>query len=82
MTPSTLAPGSDVIYGGVGARDFISDGPGTDTIYGGRGRDVVRLLKDGTPDTATCGPGQDEVLGATSQDTIAADCEAVNPNRR
>jgi hypothetical protein len=61
----------------VGA-DLLIDGRGADTIYGGPRGDTVILEKDGTPDTVTCGPGKDEVWGATSDNTVAADCEKVH----
>jgi Ca2+-binding RTX toxin-like protein len=66
-------PGADVIFGG----DYIFDGSGADTIYGGLGGDFIYLTKDGTPDTVTCGSGHDVVWGATSENTVAADCEDV-----
>jgi Ca2+-binding RTX toxin-like protein len=52
-------------FGGALSDDF-RDGHGTDTIYGGPGNDGVILVKDGTPDTVTCGSGHDEVFGDTS----------------
>ena len=67
-----------MIFAGAMADSLLLDGPGTDTIYGGRGNDNVDLTKDGTPDTVTCGPGQDEVWGATSENTVASDCEKVH----
>ena len=69
--------GSDVIFGGTGG-DGIYPGAGADTIHGGLGRDGVLLVGDGAPDTVTCGPGHDVVWGATSKNTIAADCEDVH----
>jgi Ca2+-binding RTX toxin-like protein len=75
--PSGSAAGSDVIFGGA-AHDFIYDGLGADTIHGGMGSDFVDLENDQTPDTVTCGPGQDVVYGATSENTIATDCEEVH----
>jgi Ca2+-binding RTX toxin-like protein len=86
-TGSNGGAGSDVIFGGAGAdgsageinsEGFIFDGPGADTIYGGRGNDAVFLDADGTPDTVTCGPGHDVVWGATSENTVAANCEVVH----
>jgi Ca2+-binding RTX toxin-like protein len=70
--------GSDVIFGGRMADSLILDGRGADTIYGGLGNDNVILEKDGAPDTVTCGPGEDEVWGATSENTVASDCEEVH----
>jgi Ca2+-binding RTX toxin-like protein len=69
--------GSDVIFGGTLA-DEIRDGRGADTIHGGLGNDFIGLIKDGTPDTVTCGPGRDVVYGATPINTVAADCEEVH----
>jgi Ca2+-binding RTX toxin-like protein len=69
-------PGVDVIFGG-GAQDYLFDGSGTDAIHGGLTADFIYLTKDGTPDTVTCGSGHDVVWGATSENTIAADCEDV-----
>jgi Ca2+-binding RTX toxin-like protein len=73
--------GSDVIFGGPMGEFFIVDGRGTDTIYGGLGNDRVNLTKDGTPDAVTCGSGKDQVWGATSENTIAGDCEEVHVER-
>ncbi|MEP6526771.1 MAG: calcium-binding protein [Nocardioidaceae bacterium] len=73
--------GSDVIFGGTMGEFFIVDGRGTDTIYGGLGGDRVNLTKDGTPDAVTCGSGKDQVWGATSENTIAGDCEEVHVER-
>jgi Ca2+-binding RTX toxin-like protein len=69
--------GSDLLFGGAG-EDEIFYSPGTDTTYSGLGNDTVFLQKDGTPDTVTCGPGHDVVWGATSDNTIAADCEVLH----
>jgi Ca2+-binding RTX toxin-like protein len=69
--------GSDVLFGGI-EPDFLFDGPGADTIHGGLGNDEVQLTKDRTPDTVTCGTGHDVVWGATSENTVAADCEEVH----
>jgi Ca2+-binding RTX toxin-like protein len=70
--------GADVIFGGPMGDPLIVDGPGTDTIYGGLGNDTVILVKDGVPDTVTCGSGHDVVWGATNVNTVAADCEEVH----
>ena len=70
--------GADVIFGGAMGDYLIVDGPGADTIYGGLGNDTVILVKDGTPDTVICGAGHDVAWGATSENTVAADCEEVH----
>jgi Ca2+-binding RTX toxin-like protein len=69
--------GSDVIFGGA-AGDKIVDGFGADTIHGGQGDDVVFLEADATRDIVTCGSGHDVVWGATSENSVAADCEEVH----
>jgi hypothetical protein len=38
----------------------------------------VILEADGTPDTVHCGPGHDVVFRATSENTVAGDCEEVH----
>ena len=70
--------GSDVIFGGRMADSLILDGRAADTIYGGLGNDNVILERDEAPDTVICGPGEDEVWGATSENTVASDCEEVH----
>jgi Ca2+-binding RTX toxin-like protein len=71
------------VLAGIGSAGLLADGalvdgPGTDTIYGGLGNDDVIPQRDGTPDTVTRGSGQDVVFGATSENTVAADCEEVH----
>jgi Ca2+-binding RTX toxin-like protein len=66
-------PGADLIVGG----EYILDGSGVDTIHAGLGGEYIYLTKDRTHDTVHCGSGHDFVWGATSENTIAADCENV-----
>jgi Ca2+-binding RTX toxin-like protein len=70
--------GSDVIFGGAMGDGFLFDGAGADTIHGGLGNDTVYLAVDGSLDIVICGPGHDAVWGATSENTVAADCETVH----
>ena len=76
--------GVDTVNGGDGndnlwalARWDVTNQPGepADTVNGGAGRDRIHV-RDGEPDTVSCGDGFD-VVRADSEDLIAADCERV-----
>jgi hypothetical protein len=65
-----------VLFGGEDADD-LSGGPGADELHGEGGGDTLRAQGGGI-DQVTCGPGTDLVF-ADDADTVAADCEHVNP---
>ena len=46
-----------------------------DTVNGGAGNDRIHV-RDGEPDTVTCGDGFD-VVRADDEDSVATDCERV-----
>jgi Ca2+-binding RTX toxin-like protein len=78
--------GNDVLVGDAGANE-LSGGPGDDAIAGHGGADVLSggPGRDGInaddpvaiPDTVGCGDQRDRVFG-DAQDTVRADCEAVD----
>jgi Ca2+-binding RTX toxin-like protein len=67
--------GDDQIHGGAG-NDTIVAGSGADFVWGGDGNDVIDV-RDGEPDTVSCGGGFDRVL-ADRLDRVAPDCESVS----
>ena len=76
--------GVDTVNGGQGndnlwalARKDVTRvvGEPADTVNGGEGNDRIHV-RDGEPDTVTCGPGLDGVR-ADRKDVVAADCEVV-----
>jgi Ca2+-binding RTX toxin-like protein len=68
--------GGHTIRGGNGS-DTLSGGPDADVIDGGQGADSIDVAGGGE-DTVTCGQGRDTVR-ADSSDSIAADCEVIEP---
>ena len=66
--------GNDRLYG-LGGNDTLIGGSGRDVAVGGAGADRL-LLRDGAPDTASCGPGRDTAK-VDDIDTVATDCEVV-----
>jgi Ca2+-binding RTX toxin-like protein len=72
--------GDDTIVGGPGRDSINADKSGGscglfETCYLPFGNDVIDI-RDGGPDSLTCGPGSDTVT-ADAVDTVAPDCEAV-----
>jgi hypothetical protein len=58
--------------------DMLDGGAGTDEVHGNSGNDTL-LIRDSTPDTATCGDGTDSVTAdAQTVDSIAGDCENLD----
>jgi Ca2+-binding RTX toxin-like protein len=55
--------------------NHLNGGPGRDTVRGEGGNDVLEL-RDGEPDSSSCGSGQD-FLFAGPADGIPEDCETV-----
>jgi hypothetical protein len=74
------AGGDDHLSGGVGNDHLVGDA-GVDTFDGGEGDDDLQAADNaGAADAAVvCGAGDDVILGYDDGDTIAADCETVDP---
>jgi Ca2+-binding RTX toxin-like protein len=71
--------GKDVNYGGPG-KDRILGNMDSERHYGGSGDDVIGdYFPSGNPDVIRCGRGYDEVHYNEGVDTVAADCEVLNP---
>jgi Ca2+-binding RTX toxin-like protein len=66
--------GDDTLAAGAGD-DRLTGGPGADTLAGEAGSDVLSV-RDGVPDTVSCGEGRDEVE-ADTLDQVGEDCEVV-----
>jgi Ca2+-binding RTX toxin-like protein len=76
-TSSTLSggDGNDSLEGGSGG-DVLRGNKGVDTHAGGAGDDFIDSRGD-KPDVVICGTGDDTVR-ADGEDSVAADCEAVD----
>ncbi|MBI5309893.1 MAG: calcium-binding protein [Actinobacteria bacterium] len=74
----------ETVKGGL-ANDSISGSAAADTLEGGPGRDVLSgldgndtfLVRDGLPDSVTCGLGSDSLTSDT-WDTPSGDCESID----
>jgi Ca2+-binding RTX toxin-like protein len=70
--------GDDDELNGSDMGDTLDGGAGTDEVNGNAGNDNL-LIRDDTPDTATCGDGTDSITAdAQAVDTIAGDCENLD----
>ena len=80
--------GADTVNGGAGADNLwalahkdVTNAPGepADTVNGEAGRDRIHV-RDGEPDTVTCGSGFD-VVYADFDDLVASDCDRVKRHK-
>jgi Ca2+-binding RTX toxin-like protein len=75
-----VSHGKDVNYGGPG-KDILEGQKDPERHYGGSGDDVRAdyFSTSVNPDYVRCGRGHDTVYYNEGVDTVAADCEVLNP---
>lgn len=72
-----LGDGTDTLNYSIAHPVVVTAGPGSKTITTGPGADSIDV-RNGSADSVACGGGTDTVY-AEAADTVAADCELVNP---
>jgi hypothetical protein len=81
--PAPSANADDEVRGGGGSDVIIDSLPAidSDVIFGGSGNDTINVRENtGGADTVNCGKGnQDRVFFDVDIDTVAANCELLNP---